>query len=96
MSIIKTISLYFLILLILFGMVTSVFIVIDSIEKYKIGMERFKENTMKGRKELLKNEVKDLINQIEIEKVYRENVIKNQIKERVYEAYAILDTLYKK
>lgn len=96
MSIIKTISLYFLILLILFGIVTSVLIVIDSIEKYKIGIERFKENTMKRKKELLKNEVKDLINQIKREKGYRENVIKNQIKERVYEAYAILDTLYKK
>ncbi len=95
-SLVKTISTYFIMVLILLTIIIGIFYVVKNISYYKWRVKTFKRYILNEKKKLLKERVNDTLTLIKSQKIQREESIKAQIKERVYEAYAIMDHLYKR
>ncbi len=95
-SLIKTIYLFFLLTLISIGIIAAIFITIKEIANYKTNIKTFKNYVIQEKKKLLRTEVDDVINYIEIQKKQRITDVKQKIKERTYEGYEIAKALYER
>ncbi len=95
-SLIKSVYLFFLLTLIFIGVVAVVFISSKEIKNYKTNIKTFKNYVIEEKKQLLKTEVEDVINYIEIQKKQRVQDVKQNVKERTYEGYNIAKNLYER
>lgn len=82
------------IILIVSIIITS-FLTIQNTNNLEKEIKEFEQSYMKSQKTLIKNEVDSILRNLENEKDSSLEDLKNNIKNRVYEAYAVIDSIYK-
>jgi PAS domain S-box-containing protein len=79
-----------------FTIIITILIVLDDYKNLNKEITSFEENYIKEQKVIIKKEVNRVYNYINYEKKNSEKKLKENLKERVYEAHAIASNLYSK
>ncbi|MCK5539886.1 MAG: cache domain-containing protein, partial [Deltaproteobacteria bacterium] len=93
-SFFKSIQLWVIIFMIAVGGSIIIFDIIISYRDFDVQAERIRTDYIVQQKEMIKQEVDRVVAMINHEKAQSEAVVKEKIKSRVYEAYAIAQHIY--